>query len=313
MKISPTGIYRRRPYIRAFLRQRTLLSVYIHMATVPPNPGTGIYGTENITVRIHGLGDISRISKQLLADTDLLSRTRAIHITDFDSEDEEEEDVSNATYTILPTSDSNTISATENNSTASKQPVPETSERYRYFDENYVDEKMTAYCDPLVQMLDAISNTNHSLEAFSWTSEYGWEDMDGTRPKSFWAALWKHASSLQELDIGFYVHEVWRVPAPQVPFPALKVLKIDASTSHGDDGGVVEALLKGSPQLEVLDFAWPNCDLETCQITGVSWDYTFPELKKLKMHGYDFKPEALEQFLGRCKDVEELVDRTDRI
>jgi hypothetical protein len=51
---------------------KNLLSTISTMATAPQNPGTGIYGTENITVRIHGLRDISRISKQLLADTDLL-------------------------------------------------------------------------------------------------------------------------------------------------------------------------------------------------------------------------------------------------
>ena len=98
------------------------------------------------------------------------------------------------------------------------------------------------------------------------------------------------------------------MPPPRVPFPHLRTLHLDTSGAHGDDGTCIETLLKFSPNLEELHFEWPNCDLQSCQIQNVSWNYDFPNLKRLKIRGWDFAPPALKRFLKRCENVEEFFD-----
>ena len=46
---------------------------------------------------------------------------------------------------------------------------------------------------------------------------------------------------------------------------------------------------------------------------NVSWDYTFPELTRLSLSGYDFAPKPLAAFLSRHPKVEMLYDAFDSV
>ncbi|ORY19026.1 hypothetical protein BCR34DRAFT_260438 [Clohesyomyces aquaticus] len=166
---------------------------------------------------------------------------------------------------------------------------------------------------PIIQLLDAISSAGGSLEEFIWQQEDWWDSKDCIRPASFWTALWKHAHTLQTLTLGFYTHELHTVsaPSPPVQFPELKELRLDCSTAHGDAGLAVEAILKESPKLEILEFAYPGCDLETCQIRNISWDYRFRGLRELDVQGYDFDSGAFARFLRNHAAVEMFRDGLD--
>lgn len=170
------------------------------------------------------------------------------------------------------------------------------------------DKRMAILCQPFTRLLEAIDAAGGSLLSFTWRID---SETKGVRPVSFWEALYKHARTLEEVEIVFHIHETSDTPAPQVVFPALKCLKIDASSSHGCDGTAVHALLKNSPNLETLSLKWPCCDLVTCQITNLTWDYSFSKLKHLSLDGHDLSINALTDFLGRCPSIVSLQDRAE--
>ncbi|KAF2744970.1 hypothetical protein M011DRAFT_505592 [Sporormia fimetaria CBS 119925] len=184
-----------------------------------------------------------------------------------------------------------------------------------YFKRSHVDPRLTTYCAPITSLLNYITLASHSLSSFTWTSPYDWPMKYGQRPPSFWTALWAHARTLSDLHIGFYEHELGRTapPPPDVTFPALTNLRIDASTAHGDNGQLVEHIFKNSPNLERLDFVYPGCDLYTCQIQNITWDYDFPHLKRLEVRGWDFNRRTFAHFLTRCSNVEVFTDGVDYI
>ena len=57
-------------------------------------------------------------------------------------------------------------------------------------------------------------------------------------------------------------------------FPLLKSLHVDCRAGHGNDGGPIEKLLHGLPNLRVLRIDAPICD----SIQGLTWSYKFPQL-----------------------------------
>ncbi|KAF2705829.1 hypothetical protein K504DRAFT_505557 [Pleomassaria siparia CBS 279.74] len=180
-------------------------------------------------------------------------------------------------------------------------------------DEAKNDTAMNNFCEPIIELLDAIHSSSGSLESFSWDNQPGWWDSKGHRPAAFWTALWKHSSTLQRLRIGFYTHELHNVsvPSPTKPFPLLHDLYIDAGTTHGNDGSAVDSLLSLCPSLTTLDFSWPGCDLDDCQIKNISWDYHYPQLRSLTLYGGDFAPDAFAAFLDRNPSIEVFVDGVD--
>lgn len=180
-------------------------------------------------------------------------------------------------------------------------------------DEGKNDEAMNQACQPIIELLSAILTANGSLASFSWENRPGWWDSKGRRPPSFWTALWAHSATLQTLNLGFYTLELHHVqgPSPSQSFPLLRTLYIDASTAHGDDGSAVEDLLSLCPALETLEFFWPGCDLLTCQIQNISWDFHWPELRVLRLYGSDFAPLALADLLEKHPSVENFVDGVD--
>ncbi|KAF2251514.1 hypothetical protein BU26DRAFT_549972, partial [Trematosphaeria pertusa] len=174
-------------------------------------------------------------------------------------------------------------------------------------EEKVVHKEMNHLCAPLIRIMNAIEASGGSLHEFVWIELDPWDD-NGIRPSSFWTALYQHARTLRSLSLGFFTHEVDEVPPPEVSFPALKELEINAVTAHGDNGAAIDKLLKGSSGLESLDLKWPQCNLDSCQITNITWDFTFERLRTLSVDGWDFNPPAFLSFLARCPNVERFYD-----
>ncbi|KAF2650877.1 hypothetical protein K491DRAFT_782272 [Lophiostoma macrostomum CBS 122681] len=321
--------FQRRNFSSSATRTMPLTSIafpYPGQALSPATEDTtpdrsGIHGTTDITVKILSLKDAAKVIEEALATRDLTHRIRAIEIditADLEAEAEAEEQENTDQHDANVTnqvSDANAESDNEDAASAksagSNDSASPPTRDAALFDKNYVDERMNRYCAPIIQLLNAIESSGGSLESFSWDSKCGWWDSNGTRPREFWDALWQHARTLQKLTLGFYTHEVHKVRPAQVHFPAMRELRINADTAHGDEGDAVEHLLKTSAALEVLVFHYPGCDLDTCQIKNVTWDYNFPNLKFLEVNGYDFAPDAFKEFLGRCGNVEIFEDLID--
>lgn len=78
----------------------------------------------------------------------------------------------------------------------------------------------------------------------------------------------------------------------------MKSLRIDAGGGHGDDGSMVDQILRNAPELEELTLIFPECDLEACRIKGITWEYTFPGLKRFNISTYNSDNTALSRFLA---------------
>jgi hypothetical protein len=204
-------------------------------------------------------------------------------------------------------------------------------------DENEVDESESdAAVDPPergseiyekfgIEMSKIIQEIQHhgGLEAFKWIGV----DEENTRPAVFWESLWKTASTLENLNIQFSVHELEKLSKlvshpqillhtvltrvaqtlPSVQFPVLETLSINASAAHGDNGSLVEAILQTCPALQDLDLSFPTCDLEGCRLQGITWQHTFPSLKALDVRTYNSDNAALSEFLLRHPKIATLA------
>lgn len=147
-----------------------------------------------------------------------------------------------------------------------------------------------------------------SLESFSWTG-YNMLRARGKRPPAFWEALWKTAATLKNLDLWFYEHEPVLSPgyAPgPVSLELLQKLHLDVSRGHGDDGSIIDQILRSSPNLENASLEFPNCDLEGCRLGGLTWDYHFPKLHTLHLNAYDSNPAQLFSFFARNPSIKNL-------
>ena len=285
-------------------------------------PESGVFRTADaIELRILDLKDGEEIVRQALEDPKSAKLIRSIVIVASEVEEEEEdsdedidiqqlEDVTSAlesgadpTQLINDDDDAASIRSEENEDSDDKTAkLKAEAER---------NEALNVSCKPIIQVLDAIHAANGSLTSFSWVNPPGWEAPNGQRYQTFWTALWKHAPKLEKLAISFNVHELHDVVGPTEKFPVLHELSIDATTAHGDNGAAVEDLLKRCPAVETLEFAWPGCDLDNCQIQNISWNYTFPKLRSLTLEGYDFAPAALATFLEQHPSVEDFFDGVD--
>ncbi|KAF2004188.1 hypothetical protein P154DRAFT_50555 [Amniculicola lignicola CBS 123094] len=284
-------------------------------STLPPiqNKSSSIHGS---AISIFDLKDGAKIAKELLSDPSLPPEIKRLEILlpVPDEEEENDEDEPAATTTITtqaqPEPDTQSIKSDDNTSVKSSGSAKSAEGPITTGVFATVDEEMTEYCCPIIQILNAVEQSRGGLQEFVWDMQGVW-GLKGVRPPEFWKALWKHARTLRVLSLEWYTHEVSKTLAPQVVFPGLKELSLDASTAHGDKGDVVEWLLSNSANLETLKFTYPGCDLDTCQIKGLTWNYTFPNLRVLELEGYDFDAGGSTQFLSRCANIEFLKDGLD--
>ena len=61
---------------------------------------------------------------------------------------------------------------------------------------------------------------------------------------------------------------------------------------------MVDQILRNAPELEELTLIFPECDLEACRIKGITWEYTFPGLKRFNISTYNSDNTALSRFLA---------------
>lgn len=94
---------------------------------------------------------------------------------------------------------------------------------------------------------------------------------------------------------------------PQVQFPVLEALTINAAALHGDDGSMIETILRSSPAIQDLKLSFPTCDLEDCRLQGITWQYTFPLLQTLDLRTYNNDNTALSDFLLRHPKITTLA------
>jgi hypothetical protein len=86
----------------------------------------------------------------------------------------------------------------------------------------------------------------------------------------------------------------------------LTSLRIYAGGAHGDDGALIDSILRSSHALQTLYLSFPICDLEGCRIKGITWNYTFPSLQTLNLTTYNSDDTALSNFLLRCPRIHTL-------
>ncbi|KAH6642158.1 hypothetical protein C7974DRAFT_408736 [Boeremia exigua] len=172
-------------------------------------------------------------------------------------------------------------------------------------------------CGPIITLLDLIKTYNGRLTSFTWPAPLLLYRVF-TRPQSFWTALYAHAPTLVTLHLDFFCHEVHTLGPlpPNTAFPLLKTLQLDTSSAHawnGCNGSTIDALLHASPHLESLRFEWPLGDLEHCQLTNISWAWTFPDLTHLHVCGLNIEHNhnAYNDFLVRHPGLTSLEERVD--
>lgn len=147
------------------------------------------------------------------------------------------------------------------------------------------------------------------LESFSWTGN-GMLRARGERQPAFWEALWKTGATLKNLILWFYEHEPVLSPdytPSHVNLEKLQYLHLNASSGHGDDGSIINQILRSSPNLESVSLDFPSCDLEGCRLQGITWDYHFPKLHTLRLNTYNGNPAQLFSFFTQNPSIKTLT------
>jgi hypothetical protein len=170
--------------------------------------------------------------------------------------------------------------------------------------------EVSTLCAPVISILKFIKSQNGGVKSFTWLAERYYYGREFTRPTAFWTAIFDHALTLETIHIGFFCHEAHDLASqpPKVCFPALTHLYLDASNEDGSDGRFIDAVLNNCPKVEDLCFLWSQCNADVCQIQNVTWTWTFPNLKKLYADGWNFAPNAYQDFLKRHPDIESLKE-----
>jgi hypothetical protein len=165
--------------------------------------------------------------------------------------------------------------------------------------------EVSTLCAPVVSILEFIKSQNGSVKSFTWLAHGYYYSKKFTRPIAFWTAIFDHALTLETLHTGFFRHEAHQLASqpPKIRFPALTCLCLDAVYENGSDGSFIDAMLHNCPNVEDLRFTWTQCNLDACQPRKVTWSWTFPNLKKLYVHGWNFAPEAYDDFLERHPSI----------
>jgi hypothetical protein len=81
--------------------------------------------------------------------------------------------------------------------------------------------------------------------------------------------------------------------------------------AHGDNGALIDQVLRNSSGVIDLALCFPSCDMESCRLTGISWEYTFPVLESLTLMTYNSKSSSLSDFLVRHPSITTLTWNVD--
>ncbi|MCJ1388812.1 hypothetical protein MMC18_001662 [Xylographa bjoerkii] len=168
-------------------------------------------------------------------------------------------------------------------------------------------ERMAGACEHLAAIIDMIV-LRGGLESFSWTG-YELSQSRVVRPKAFWKSLAKTVPTLKHLNLGFYVHEIHDLSKVDIfpsTFDNLESLELNLSGGHGDDAVQIEVMLRKIRSVKRLALYLPTCDLETCRIQGLSYNYHLPKLEDLSLSVYDSPSSGLMNFLAHHSSVKTL-------
>lgn len=273
------------------------------MADIKEEPNT-IQGTNDLTLTINDIRSLDSLAQKVLSTPNLSTKTISISIKTELGEDDD------ATY--WGSTDKAADETLGPQAQEEEKELSDTEKRIAHWDalEKKGERRATVLCKPLTDILSTLSSQAAALKHFSWTAEY-YHSTRFRRPQAFWDALFAHAKTLESLRLDYFEHEVLHVCAPETTFSVLKSLTLDTSSAHGDKGVGIDGLLKACPNLEALDFSWPGCDLEGCQIQDISWDYTYSSLTRLRLRGWPIKSAPVAAFISRHPLVTTFSDGVD--
>jgi hypothetical protein len=170
-------------------------------------------------------------------------------------------------------------------------------------------EQAESFCSGVTSIVNSIAQ-NGSLMSFKWAVNYYKAPLP-SRPQQFWNALSTTSSTLKQLHIGFYTHEIHNLRKAAinpflVPFERLESLNLQLDGGHGEDARDFDAMLGKLSILRSLTLSLPSCDLENCRIKGLTYDWTFPLLEHLSLSAYVNDDSGLPQFLSRHPSIQSL-------
>lgn len=273
-----------------------------------------ILGTNELTVKICNIETAHAVAKEVLETPGIAEKIKRIDIVTNDDDDEEEDKDGQGAKSGGKAD--NTTTDGKENQTVSTQASSKGKRKAFLTAEQRLTARTQAdkegarlaarLCEPLCQILNSSVNLKH----FSWTASYC-AGTSFTRPQMFWDALYAHSQTLESLHLDYFEREVRQLTDPKTTFPNLKTLKLNTVSAHGDDGTAIDALLSSCPNLSTLDFTWPGCDLDNCQIQNITWSYTYPSLTNLSLRGWNFAPKPLADFLTRHPSITTFSDGID--
>ncbi|KAJ4362494.1 hypothetical protein N0V83_010588 [Neocucurbitaria cava] len=272
-----------------------------------------LLGTNEITVKVSNLETAHAVAKEILETPGIAEKIKKIYIVTNDDDEEEDKDGQGAEPGVKA---DNTTTDEKANQTASTQasskenPKAFLTTEQRLIARTQACEQGARLADRLCEPLCQIFNSSVNLKRFSWSASYC-AGTSFTRPQTFWDALYAHSQTLEGLHLDYFEHEVRQLTDPKTIFPNLKTLKLNTVSAHGDDGTAIDALLNSCPNLSTLDFTWPGCDLDDCQIQNITWSYTYPSLTNLSLSGWNFAPKPLADFLMRHPSITTFADGID--
>lgn len=169
-------------------------------------------------------------------------------------------------------------------------------------------------CDGATRLLEAILNSGQ-LESFEWILDH-YSQKIPARSEAFWTMLSNFSGDLKTLDLGFYTHEIHNLkkaginPVPK-PFIAVENLTLRMDDEHGNDAKEFDSMLKQINSIHSLDLRLPGCDLESCRIQGLTYDWQFPNLTSLSISVYIDEKSGLPDFISRHPTIEVLEYNVD--
>ncbi|KAF1355773.1 hypothetical protein EJ07DRAFT_181761 [Lizonia empirigonia] len=271
--------------------------------TTPATSANTVEGDQEITIKICDISTAGALAQQVFELGEQAARITSIHVdtTSYFRALEEAEDLAYLAEKNLKVSDQSkdtTVSSPSDLITVNTPVDPSSI--------------AASLCAPIITILAAITSHSGSLTSFTWPAS-SHTHCKFTRPLAFWSALYAHILTLEKLHLDFFCHEVHDFPPPPagVMLERLKALTIDASSAHGDDGSAIDDLLARCKNVEVLTVEWPPCDLDSCQIKGISWGWSFPKLEYLRVSSWNFHPAAYTDFLVRHPGIISLEERVD--
>lgn len=237
-------------------------------------------------LEIRSLDQLSEALIRIKADQTLASRIRTVSIDETDDQPKEDEDAPRRSQ----------LSGDEIAAQAAEEQMKAIGQTARR-------------SAGVTTLLEAIAEDGH-LESVKWSLD-SWNSKNCVRGKSLWDALARNAGTLKRLDLDFYTHEIHNLaeeginPVPS-PFPELQHLTLRMSGGHGDNAKAFDVMLRDLPKLKSLRLYLPSCDLESCRIQSLTYNWNLPSLIEFGIQAYVSDDSGFPAFLSRHPSIQTL-------